>query len=187
MTETPAAPIQDGHVAIRPAKAPDKGRIRTWRNKPHVRRNMYTDHKIKADEHEAWFEAVQADQTRELWVIQCDGKDIGVVLISEIDPAEKSASWAFYIGEEGLTGRGIGTRVERLVLHRVFDEMKYDLLRCEVLEFNYAVIGLHRKFGFRETGKIEAKVERDGKKIASICLELKRRNLPKLPPLETTD
>ncbi len=187
MTEKPAAPIRDGPVAIRPADSADKSRIRAWRNKPHVRQNMYTDHKIKKAEHENWLEAAQCDPTRELWVIQCDGEDIGVVLISEIDPVGKSASWAFYIGEEGLTGRGIGTRVERLVLHRIFDELKFDRLRCEVLEFNQMVIGLHRKFGFRETGRIEARVERDGKMVAAVSLELERGNLPKQPPLETTD
>jgi len=187
MTDTPATPIRDGRVAIRPAGSADKCRIRAWRNKPYVRRNMYTDHKIKKAEHKNWLDAALCDPTRELWVIQCDGEDIGVVLISEIDPAEKSASWAFYIGEESLTGRGIGTRVERLVLHRVFSEMKYTILRCEVLEINYPVIGLHQKFGFQETGRIEARVERDGKMIAAVCLELERRNLPKQPPLKTTD
>lgn len=176
-------PLQDGPVTLRPGGPADTWLVHDWRTRPHVRRNMYTDHPITPDEHAAWYTSALADPSRELWIIECDGAGIGTVLIHAIDPRTQSCSWAFYIGEVGVIGRGIGSRVEQLVIRHVFERLGLECLRCEVLEFNTAVLGLHRKFGFRETGRIENRVTRDGAPVAAICLELTRGDLrPATPP-----
>ena len=61
------------------------------------------------------------------------------------------------------------------MLDRVFQTLKLDVLRCEVLTFNTTVIGLHRKFGFQETGRIENRITRNGDGIDAICLKLTRQ------------
>ena len=166
--------LTDGAVTLRPATMTDMWPVHDWRNEPHVRRNMYTDHPIEPWEHQTWYRIALGDPEREIRIIQCDGKDIGVVILSEIDPHRRSASWAFYIGEAGLTGRGVGSAVERLIIDHAFTTLSLETLRCEVLEFNAPVLGLHRKFGFEETDRIENRVQRDGRAVAAICLELHR-------------
>lgn len=174
MAEDPLI-LSDGTTRLRPATMTEMWPVFGWRNRPHVRTNMYTSQPIEPWEHQAWFRSVLDDPEREIWVISSDGRDIGTVVLSEIDPRAGSCSWAFYIGENDLTGRGIGSAVERLVLAHVFDTLGLEVLRCEVLEFNLPVIGLHRKFGFRETGRIENRVMRDGQPVAAVCLELDRK------------
>jgi UDP-4-amino-4,6-dideoxy-N-acetyl-beta-L-altrosamine N-acetyltransferase len=169
-----AGDLHDGSVTLRPATMADMWPVLDWRNREHVRANMYTDHRIEPWEHQTWYRDAIGDPAREILIISSEGADIGTVIISEIDRHTRSCSWAFYIGAAELTGRGIGSAVERMTLAHVFGTLKLDTLRCEVLEFNLPVIGLHRKFGFRETGRTENRVTRNGQPAAAICLELDR-------------
>ena len=173
-TGRPDRILQAGAVTLRPANTADMWPVHGWRNGAHVRANMYTDHRIEPWEHQAWFRKALGDPEREIWIIALDGSDIGTVILSEIDPRHGSASWAFYIGETDLTGRGVGSTVEQLVIEHAFATLGLDVLRCEVLEFNLPVLGLHRKFGFTETGRIENRVTRRGAPVAAVCLELRR-------------
>jgi len=166
--------LRDGPVSLRPATMTDMWPVHGWRNGAHVRQNMYTDHQIEPWEHQTWYRAALGDPEREIWIIACDGTDIGTVILSEIDPRHRTASWAFYIGIEDLTGRGVGSAVERLVIDRAFGTLDLDVLCCEVLEFNAAVLALHRKFGFVDAGRIEGRVTRRGQPVAAIRLELER-------------
>lgn len=176
MPEDPPEPpvLSDGAVTLRPATMADMWPVHGWRNCPHVRQNMYTSHTIEPWEHQTWFRAALGDPEREIWIIACEGTDIGTVVFSEIDPRHRTASWAFYIGVEDLTGRGVGSAVERLVIEHAFTTLDLDVLCCEVLEFNLPVLGLHRKFGFTEAGRIEGRVVRNGQPVAAIRLELDR-------------
>ena len=168
----PTPRMTDGGTGLRRATPSDVWTIRDWRNQPHVRANMYSDQEIGRDEHQAWYEKALTDPGRQIWIIVSEGSDVGVVILSDINTETRCCTWAFYIGESGLTGRGLGSAVERLVLAHVFDTLDLETLHCEVLEFNTPVIGLHRKFGFEPTGRIQNRVERDGEPVDAICLEL---------------
>ena len=164
----------DGETGLRRATMSDMWTVRDWRNQPHVRAGMYTNQVIGRGEHRDWYELHLADPSRQMWIIVSRGRDVGVVTLSEIDLDQRSCTWAFYIGEANLTGRGLGSAVERLVLAHVFGTLGLDTLCCEVLEFNTPVIGLHQKFGFEPTGRLENRIHRDGRPVAAICFELTR-------------
>ena len=61
-------------VALRPLRAEDRDRLRTWRNLPEIARWMYSDHEISAAEHARWFAGALADQGRRYWIIEMDGE-----------------------------------------------------------------------------------------------------------------
>ena len=159
-------------TTLRKVTIADRGLLHSWRNQDHVRFNMYTSHKIKQDEHYAWFDAVMMDESKMFWIIQCDGEDVGMVNLYDIDFDQSECFWAFYIGRTDMTGKGIGSAVERQILNIVFYQLKLAKLKCEVLAFNEGVIYLHKKFGFKQTGLLEGRVERDGEAIDAICLEM---------------
>ncbi|WP_300532165.1 UDP-4-amino-4,6-dideoxy-N-acetyl-beta-L-altrosamine N-acetyltransferase [Maricaulis sp.] len=168
--------MSDGaDITLLPADEADIWDVLAWRNQPHVRDNMYTADPISRDTHEAWFSAALADPARELWIIAVNGTKCGLVTLTDIvRTPPSSCSWAFYIGDLGVVGKGVGSAVETQVLDRVFATLKLDVLRCEVLAFNAPVIGLHKKFGFEQSGRIENRITRDGDGIDAICLELTR-------------
>lgn len=161
-------------VALRPAAPGDRDQVLAWRNAPGVRANMYTSEEIAPDAHAAWFAAALEDPARRLWIITVEGRGVGVATLTDIDPVGRTASWAFYIGEDGLRGRGVGSATERLVLEKAFETEKLDRLDCEVLETNARVVALHEKFGFVRTGRLKARVLRDGARVDAIRLSLTR-------------
>ena len=123
--------------------------VREWRNLPEVAKYMYTDVQITKDEQEKWFNKISKDITNEYYIIEYDKIKIGVVSIYNMNKKNKSCSWAFYIANPNVRGAGIGSKVEYTILNRVFDELNYNRLYCEVFTFNEKVIKMHEKFGFR--------------------------------------
>ncbi|HXS38194.1 MAG TPA: UDP-4-amino-4,6-dideoxy-N-acetyl-beta-L-altrosamine N-acetyltransferase [Flavipsychrobacter sp.] len=123
--------------------------VRQWRNSEEVSKYMYTDAHIAEEEQQKWFEKVSADKSQKYWVIEYEGRKLGLASVYSIKPAFKSCYWAFYLGDTSVRGAGIGSKVEYNVLSKVFDEMNFNKLLCEVFVFNDAVIKMHEKFGFK--------------------------------------
>ena len=136
---------------LRPVEPRDLDLILEWRNRPEIRRNMYTSHVITPEEHHAYFERVLNDPTKQYFLcVDKNDTPVGVVNFVDIDQHNKTASWAFYSGD--LTRRGVGTTMEYLALNHAFHDLELEKLNCEVLDFNYPVVQFHLKFGFRIEG-----------------------------------
>ena len=149
-------------IELVPVGPEDSERLLGWRNDPEVARFMYSTHEISREEHERWFTGLLGDQRRRAWTVRMDGDPVGAAFISEIDPVNRRASWAFYLADPRTRGRGVGSAVEVLVLNQAFDELGLHKLCCEVLSFNQAVIAMHTKFGFRPEGVQHEHYLRDG-------------------------
>ena len=143
-----------------------------WRNKPSVAQHMYTDHRIEEEEHSQWFSTAMRDPDRRYWIITLDGLDLGLVNLYNIDQKNKRCHWAFYIGEEGQRGKGIGAFVEHAVLRHVFEEMKMEKLCCEVLASNVRVANMHKNFGFKEEGIFRKHIYKAGVLEDVVCLAI---------------
>ncbi|HEX8971211.1 UDP-4-amino-4,6-dideoxy-N-acetyl-beta-L-altrosamine N-acetyltransferase [Oryzihumus sp.] len=136
-----------------------------WRNDPDVARYMYTTDPIPREVHDAWFTKLLTAEDRRGWAVVMDGKPVGAAFLSEIDPDNGRASWAFYLADPSTRGRGVGSAVEYLVLEHVFSELKLHKLCCEVLSFNQAVVAMHQKFGFEQEGLLREHWLRDGERV----------------------
>lgn len=135
-------------VSLRPMRLDDIIRVREWRNRPDVARYMYTDHQISEGEHARWFGDALERPDRRYWIIELDGQPVGLANITDISTVHHHASWAFYLADPAVRGRGVGSFTENFILHHVFEEMGLHKLCCEVLGSNEAVVGMHQKFGF---------------------------------------
>jgi UDP-4-amino-4,6-dideoxy-N-acetyl-beta-L-altrosamine N-acetyltransferase len=147
-------------IKLRPMQELDEEKVLTWRNQPEVRKNMYTSHEISRQEHENWFRKVLLDPTKKYFICQNHNEDIGVVWFFDLDLRAASASWGFYSG--CINQRGLGTFMERAALKYAFEVLELRKLSCEVLDFNQAVIRLHRKHGFRIEGIFKKEYYREG-------------------------
>lgn len=138
-------------MPLRPLAEKDLPLIRAWRNAPEVRRNMYSKHEITEAEHRAWFARLK-DDIHSRWFIHEDAKSQpdGVVYFTQLQPANGSAFWGFYAGDNAV--RGIGTHMEFEALEKAFSDFGLHKLNCEVLVSNRPVVNLHNKFGFKEEG-----------------------------------
>ena len=139
-------------VTLREIQPADREQILVWRNMPEVASYMYNDNYITSEEHSRWFQHAMNDPSRQYWIIQFEGTDIGVVNLYDIDQKHLRCYWAFYIADPGMRGKGIGPFVEVSILRHVFDNLQFNKLCCEVLTSNDSVIQLHRSFGFEQEG-----------------------------------
>lgn len=126
--------------------------MRSWRNAPTVRANMYTRHEISAAEHLAWWERTSQRQDQRYFMYENEGTPLGIVAFTAIDLVNSNSSWAFYASPEAP--RGTGARMEFLALDYAFSTLCLHKLHCEVLAFNTAVVRLHQKFGFLIEGTL---------------------------------
>lgn len=123
--------------------------IRTWRNSPEVSSYMYDESYISEEQQKAWFAKVSKDKSSLYWLIEYDGRKLGLASLNNINRLLSSCYWAFYLGDTSVRGAGIGGKVEYNVLKHVFEVEQLNKLRCEVLVTNTNVIKMHEKFGFR--------------------------------------
>ena len=157
-------------VTLRPLEPADKDRLYAWRNAPEVAAFMYTDHRITPDEHARWFEGLKGDPRRDYRIIEVDGIPAGPANFYDIDRVQGRASWAYYLADPSVRGKGVGGYVEYLMIERAFVELGQGglglrTLWCEVLITNEAVWKLHQKFGFQQEALFRAHVVKAGAPI----------------------
>jgi len=111
---------------------------------------MYSRHIISVNEHKDWWEKSKESKSEIYLIYEYQGSPEGFVSFSAIDYTNKHCSWAFYSSPFSKVGSGF--KIEFLALDYAFSNLKVNKLYCEVLEFNKAVIKLHKKFGFKIDG-----------------------------------
>lgn len=153
-------------------KEEDIEQIRLWRNSEEVSRYMYTSALITSEQQKQWYEKIKNDSSQKYWLIEYDGKKLGLVSIYNIKPNFKHCTWAFYLGNTEVRGAGIGSKVEYNILNYVFEEMKFNKLMCEVFSFNEKVIQMHQKFGFKQEGFYREHILKDGKYYDVVALAI---------------
>ncbi|MCX6219206.1 UDP-4-amino-4,6-dideoxy-N-acetyl-beta-L-altrosamine N-acetyltransferase [Spirosoma sp.] len=149
-------------ITLTPLTETDIELVRTWRNSPEVAQYMYTSEPITAEQQKAWFDRIQQDSSSRYWLIEYNDKKIGLASLTGISQTLSSCYWAFYLGDTSIRGGGLGAKIEFNVLEYVFNELKLNKLRCEVITFNDKVISMHEKFGFRREAYYRQHVKKDG-------------------------
>lgn len=150
-------------ILLTPIKETDIELIRNWRNSPGVSSYMYTDSEISEEEQKTWYNKTLTDATSKYWIIEYEGRKLGLAYLTDINTTFKSCFWAFYLGDISVRGAGIGAKVEFQVINYVFDELHLNKLRCEVFTFNDRVIKMHEKFGFRREAYFRQHCYKNGK------------------------
>ncbi|MCL7939449.1 UDP-4-amino-4,6-dideoxy-N-acetyl-beta-L-altrosamine N-acetyltransferase [Halomonas sp. ATCH28] len=144
-------------VHLRPLQEMDLERIRTWRNHPEVRRFMYTQHAISADEHHGWFQRARNDPDRHLMIVErqfCDAasEPFGFVNLHVVDTHARRAVWGFYLAPEAP--RGSGRALGEAALVHAFATLKLHKLCGEALASNDRSIRFHQRLGFEQEARL---------------------------------
>lgn len=126
-------------------------RIRDLRNEESIRKWMYADHIISANEHLAWLHSLDGDESKAVFAIADENSEcIGVVSLSQIDKVHLRADWAYYLSESARGG--LGAAIEFCFIDFVFTKLGLFKLNCEVIEGNETVVKMHKKFLFAQEG-----------------------------------
>lgn len=169
-------------VTLRDLTQADRARLHVWRNSPEVAAFMYFDHHISREEHDRWFDGLSADRRRRYWVIETDGKPVGLANLAEIDQSQSRCTWAYYLADPSIRGLGVGSFVEFWMIEHVFGALGLNKLWCEVLISNEAVWTLHQTFGFQREALYRQHVIKNGQYQDVVGLGLLAEDWPALRP-----
>lgn len=139
------------------------------RNESYIRSNMYTEHIISKEEHLNWVTNLKADNKNIIFVVLENNEVKGVASVNNIKEEHKVADWAFYL-DKSMQGKGLGGALEYSMLKFVFDKLNLHKLNCQVLDFNDAVVSMHKKFGFTEEGRLRKSIIKNDKGIDVVLL-----------------
>lgn len=159
-------------VTLRPLRLGDAMTVWRWRNDHAVARFMYTNHEIAEAEHARWLGRVLSAPDRRDWIVEVDGEPAGAAHICDIDREHLRGSCGFYLADPALRGRGVGSAVERLLLHQGFVELGLRKLCCEVLATNTPGIRVHERAGFVTEGVLRDHVLKEGVPVDVVVLGL---------------
>lgn len=139
-------------MKLRPATPDDLELLRYWDQQPHV---------VAADPNDDWAWEVELGRTpdwREQLIAEIDDRPIGFMQI--IDPArEETRYWGdapaglraidIWIGERNDLGKGYGSQMMRLALHRCFAEEDVTAVLIDPLAGNTRAHRFYERLGFR--------------------------------------
>jgi UDP-4-amino-4,6-dideoxy-N-acetyl-beta-L-altrosamine N-acetyltransferase len=165
--------------------------VRQWRNSTHVNQYMITNHHITKEEHQRWIEKLKTQNTAKAWIIQYNGKPVGIVSIPHINYTKKTAEWGFYIADETTRGKGIGTTALYKLMEYVFKKLQFNMMTTFVLENNPVAIRMYEKFGFTKDQKTSQLLIRDKKQINVYTMRISKeeweRKKEEIPHLSASD
>lgn len=153
-------------VVLRCVTPEDLELIRQWRMHPDVTNYMYTDPTLTKHDQIKWYKKLVVpglkNGTDYYFVIYFRNQKVGLVSVTEVS-RRFGAIWAFYLSPHVPRGKGIGKKVEYIVLNFVFNMLNIHKLRCEVFSTNEKVVKMHEKFGFQKEGYSRQHVLKYGK------------------------
>lgn len=87
------------------------------------------------------------------WVVEFNGRCIGVARLHHVDAAARSARYAIGLFRSEHRGRGFGQEATRLVLDYAFGALDLERVELRVLDFNHQAIACYRRCGFVEVAR----------------------------------
>ena len=129
-----------------------------WRNSPRITQNMHNSAPVEWQEHCAWFEKLQGDNSRQFYVFLQNQRPIGVLNFSDMNTA--TPEWGCYLGETNVWP-GSGIILELAALDFTASQSQFSHLLAQVLSFNNAANKMHKVFEYKQVN-IEKGGERNG-------------------------
>ena len=157
--------ITGDRVALRPITDADTDHIVAWRNTPSVMQNFIFRQTFTPEMHRNWLATKVATGQVVQYIIEdkADGRPVGSVYYRDIDPANHSAEYGIFIGEENARGKGFGTETARLFTEFGFTVLGLHRIRLRLLAENLPARRSYEQAGFAEEGLFRDMVLLDGR------------------------
>lgn len=164
-------------LTFREVEIQDASMILDWRTKPRVAAMMMSEVSSDMAPHLRWLNSVYDSRNYYHWIIQSDGRDVGLASINGMDRIKKQTSWGFYIGSDD--DLGVGATVPAYVYNMLFTpEWDIEVITAEVLETNPDVLRMHKMYGYEPTPELDNYLS-DGTRV--VTMELTKSKWEKSP------
>ena len=155
----PSSPLKGKLVILKPLSEKDLSRVQQWSQNAELRKmtgqvSAYTPTTVKQ-----WYQELSDDPDR-VWftiVTKKDNRVIGEAGLLRMNSAWKCTDMGIIIGEKDAWRQGYGTDTGRILLHYVFDVLRFHRIGVGIVGFNSVALRFWAKLGFKQEG-----VSRDG-------------------------
>jgi [ribosomal protein S5]-alanine N-acetyltransferase len=107
-----------------------------------------------------------------LFLIRNDGRPCGLTALADIDAQDATAMVWYCLGESSQSRRGIVSSALAQLIAKAFGNFGLVSLYAWAMEDNVASIGVLRKVGFREVGRIRKAASSFGKQVDRVYFDL---------------
>ena len=123
--------------------------VRRWRTDPKIAQFMEYRGEITPEMQKKWFQKITDSHENLYFLINDDGKDVGLINIRNIDWKERTGESGIFIWDDSLHHKGIATRAGCCLYDFAFIDLQFRQLTAFIYNTNPASIKYHQKFGFR--------------------------------------
>lgn len=161
-------------IRLRKITPVDTENIVHWRNSPDVRKNLYIQDKLTAEQHLNWLKT-KVDCGSCVQYIICEVKDggetdIGTVYIKNIDNVSRKGEFGIFIGEPEGRGKGYAAIATKSILTVAFNELCLNRVYLTVFYDNIPAILTYEKAGFLREGLLKQDFKRYDGYVDVICM-----------------
>ncbi len=161
-------------IVYRPLEVSDLKLRTQWQNNPAISKNLGWQIRKGTTLKEAkkWFESYVNNENDKRYIIEVNGKPVGIVGLTDINPVDKNAMLYIIIGEDKYRGRGLGRKACEYIINFGFSKLKLHKIYLEVNSYNENAFRLYNKLGFVEEGRLKEQIKHDGKYYDEIYMGL---------------
>lgn len=118
-----------------------------------------------------WLDGVNTSTDRFYWIVEDDGRFIGLIRMDEYDPLNRSIRVGADVSSE-VRRKGYGLRIYRGILSYCFQYLGIHRIWLLVLATNEPALALYEKVGFKEEGRMRNAIWRGGRWIDYIMMSI---------------
>lgn len=168
-------------VILRAMELEDMEFLRTIINDPDTEKNVVGwSFAVSKYEQQKWYENQIQNKTNIRFIIEAEGKTIGVVSLTNIDWKDRKACTGIKLFGEDIKRKGYGTDAINTVMKYAFEELQLNKLYGSILEYNIASIKLHEKCGWKRAGILRQSVFKNNEYHDEILVEILKNEYEEL-------
>ena len=171
--------IQGKLVSLRPPRADDAAAIITWFEDMEVTRFLTRQTPPSLEVEKEWLDKMARDPSYLIWIVEHEGRAVGVTGIHEIDWKDGYGITGTMVGDKTAWGKGLGRELMQIRARYAFTQTPLRKLKSAYYEGNEASARAQAAAGYRVVGRYRADRFMDGKWSDQILTEALREDWEK--------
>jgi RimJ/RimL family protein N-acetyltransferase len=174
-------PVIEGKLLrLRPPRADDAALMITWFEDMEVTRLLLLQTPPSLEAEKEWLEKMARDPNFLIWVVEHEGRAVGVTGIHEINWKDGYGTTGTIIGDKAVWGKGLGRALMKIRARYAFTQTPLRKLKSSYLDGNEASARAQVASGYRVVGRYKADRFADGKFRDEVLTEVMRDDWKKM-------